>query len=375
MEQLLKENKAWIDSYWDKTVAKLRKTTLSSRYKLPRWSVDGVYDDRTQEDVGTWTNAFWPGINWLMYYATGENDFRTTAEISEKLLDEALKDYLNLTHDAGFLWLLSACANYRITGNEDSKNRALHAAASLASRYNLAGQFIKAWPGEHAGYVIIDCMMNIPLLYWAAKEADNVAFKQIAMSHADTCLKNHIRPDGSVNHVVDYDIHTGECLGPAVHGQGYNSQWSCWTRGQSWAIYGYTLSYLHTGEQRYLDAAKKVAHYFIAAAAARDYVVSSDFRAPDQEQMDSSAAAIAACGLIEIAKVVPEYEKKMYMTAALKLMKKLCETQCDFSDDDEAIVKFTTGSYNTLVHVSYIFGDYFFVEALCKLKGCDILLW
>ena len=132
---------------------------------------------------------------------------------------------------------------------------------------------------------------------------------------------------------------------------------------------------MHTGEKRYLDIAKRVAHYFIAAAASNGWVVRSDFRAPDKSQLDSSAAAVAACGLIEIAKLVPEYEKEMYMSAALKLIKVVCDTQCDWTDKDEAIVQYSTGSYNQNVHVSYIFGDYYLVEAMCKLKGCDPMFW
>lgn len=375
MEKLLQDNMPWIDEYWDKIVNKLRRTTQLAKNKLPLISVNGVYDDHSKGTAAAWTNGFWPGINWLMYNATGEEAFRETAEIGEGLLDKALKNYNELHHDVGFMWLLSSGANYRLTGNQDAKNKTLHAAAVLAARYNLAGKFIKAWPGEHAGYVIIDCMMNIPLLFWAAKESDNVAFKQMAMSHADTTIKNHIRDDGSVYHIIDYDFINGDCLGPAVHGQGYDSYNSAWTRGQGWAIYGYALAYMHTGEKRYLDIAKRVAHYFIAAAASNDWVVRSDFRAPDETQLDSSAAAVAACGLIEIAKVVPDFEKKLYMSAALKLIKVVLDTQCDFTEDNEAIVLYSTGSYDDHVHVSYIFGDYYLIEALCKLKGIDPMFW
>lgn len=375
MEKLLQENMPWIDEYWEKIVNKLRKTTEIAKYKLPLKLVNGKYDDHSKGTAAAWTNGFWPGINWLMYNATGEETFRETAEIGEKLLDTALNYYNELHHDVGFMWLLSSGANYRLTGNEAAKNKTLITAAILAARYNTAGKFIKAWPGEHAGYVIIDCMMNIPLLFWAAKEADNVAFKQMAMDHADTTIKNHIRDDGSVYHIIDYNFHTGECLGPAVHGQGYDPNNSSWTRGQSWAVYGYALAYMHTGEKRYLDVAKKVAHYFIAAAASNDWAVRSDFRAPDETQLDSSAAAVAACGMIEIAKVVPDFEKKLYMSAALKLIKKVLDEQCDFTDENEGIVIYSTGSYDQNVHVGYIFGDYYLIEAMCKLKGIDPMFW
>ncbi len=222
-------------------------------------------------------------------------------------------------------------------------------------------------------------MMNIPLLYWASEETNNIAYKQIAMRHADKTIENHIRADGSVYHVLNYDINTGGFLGPAPFTQGYDAEMSSWSRGQSWAIYGFVLSYIHTGEKRYLNAAKRVAHYFISAVCSTGYVPLSDFRAPLTEplQLDASAGAIAACGLIETAKAVPEFEKEMYMRAALDILRALSEKHCDFSENKDSILQNSTGSYGKEKEINrdYIFGDYFFVEAMYKLKGFDILFW
>ncbi|MBQ2696972.1 MAG: glycoside hydrolase family 88 protein [Clostridia bacterium] len=377
MESILNANKAWIDETWDKMVEKLRKVSVSTRNKLPHSTVDGVYDDKSGGLASSWTNGFWPGIMWLMYAGTGEDTFRKTAENGEEILDKALACYNVLHHDVGFMWHISAGANYRLTGNEKSKNRNLHAAAALAARYNVNGEFIKAWNEEgFEGWVIIDSMMNIPLLYWAEKETNNIAFRQIAMHHADKTMEHHIRPDGSVYHIMDYDINTGECNGPARITQGYEPKTSSWSRGQAWAIYGFVLSYLHTGEQRYLDTAKKVAHYFISAIIPDNFVPRSDFRAPEEPiYYDTSAAAIAACGLIEIAKAVPEFEKKMYMQAAVNIMKALVEKHCDFTDKDEAILQNCTGSYGEEVHYTCVYGEYYFVEAMYKLKGFEPLFW
>lgn len=377
MNALLEKNKYWIDETWEKVEKKLERTSVQARDKLPLWTVDGVYDDHSKGTAEAWTNGFWPGIMWLMYAATGKECYKITAEVGEKSLDKALKNYDCLHHDVGFMWHISAGANHLLTGNEESRNRNLHAAATLATRFNLAGQFIKAWNGEGVeGWVIIDSLMNIPMLYWAAEQTNNIAFKQIAMQHADTTIKNHIREDGSVYHILNYDIHTGECLGPATHTQGYEPVHSSWSRGQAWAIYGFVLSYIHTGEQRYLDAAKRVAHYFIANVVTTDYIPLCDFRAPEEPFcIDSSAGAIAACGLIEIAKAVPEFEKKMYMDAAMKMVKALVDTQCDWSDEEQAILLNSSGSWNLNTQKTYIWGDYYFVEALYKLKGYGKLFW
>ncbi len=377
MDKILEQNKPWIDSTWDKLVTKLRKTSVSARDKLPKYATDGVYDDLSEKLITWWTNGFWPGMMWLMYVGTKEDCFRQTAELGEQKLDKALWEKPDVVHhDVGFMWHLTAGANYKITGNETSKNRNLHAAALLAARYNLNTHVIKAWNyAGHDGYTIIDSMMNICQLYWAAEQTNNIAYKQIAMNHADTCLKNHIRPDGSVYHILNYDPITGDFLGEAELTQGYGKG-SSWTRGQAWAIYGFVLSYIHTGEQRYLDAAKKVAHYFISAVIASGYMPKSDFRSPDEPAYwDSSAGAITACGLIEIAKAVPEFEKKMYIDAALKILKAIEKDHCDWTDNNESIVQDSSGSYNREVNVSYIFGDYFFTEAIYKLKGFEPLFW
>ncbi len=374
MEKILKENQAWIDETWSKIETKLRRTSVTCKDKLPLVTNDGVYDNC---GPAAWTNGYWPGIMWHLYAATKEDSFREAAETAENTLDKALENYNCLHHDVGFMWHLSAGASYRLTGNEKSKNRNLHAAASLASRYNVNGGFIKAWNEDDVqGWVIIDSMMNIPLLYWAAKETGNIAFKQIAMHHADRLLQDHIRPDGSVYHIIEYNYETGEFIGPAPHTQGYNPEYSSWTRGQGWAVYGYAMSYIFTGEQRYLDAAKKVAHYFIAAVCNDGYVPKCDFRSPEEPVLyDTSAGAITACGLIEIAKAVPEYEKKMYISAAISILKALTEGHCDWSEEEESILQDSMASYSAAEHRPWIYGEYYFVEAMYKLKGFDPILW
>ena len=369
----------WLDSTWEKVDNKLSRVAVKSRDKIPYTTKNGVHDDMSTEDIAWWTNGFWSGMMWLMYSETGKDVYKDTALNGEKLLDGALKDFSRLHHDVGFMWHISSGANYRITGDRNAWNKNMFAAATLASRYNIDGKFIRAWNEDgQEGWTIIDCMMNIPLLYWASEQTKDDRFKKIAMSHADMALRDHIRPDGSVNHIVEHDTDTGEVL-KVYGGQGY-SETSCWSRGLAWAVYGSVLSYIHTKERRYLDAAVKTANYFIANCAAYDYKTPVDFKAPlEPVYYDSTAGVCTACGLLEIAKYVSEPEANMYTDAAVKILKATDENFCNYGEDEDALVLMGTERYplNSMkgVHIPIIYGDFFFVEALLKLKGNDFLIW
>lgn len=376
MENIIKKNQAWIDEVWEKLEKKLSVTAELSKDKIPYTTINGIHTDKGENEPDYWTNGFWPALMWLMYVATKKEKYKITAENAEKTLDKALYDYEKLHHDVGFMWHISAGVNYRITKNKESRKRNLTAAASLASRYNVDGGFIRAWNQDNVkGWAIIDCMMNIPILYWASDEIGDPRFRQIAMHHADKTMQNHVRPDGSVYHVVEYDINNGEFLGtPST--QGFEPSGSSWSRGQSWALYGFVLSYIHTGKREYLDTAKRVAHYFISAIASEGYIPKCDFRAPDEPVViDTTAGAIAACGLIEIAKAVPEYEKKLYLNAAINILKALEKEHCNWSLDEQSILQNGTECYGRNEHIPIIYGDYYFAEALYKLKGYNLLFW
>jgi unsaturated chondroitin disaccharide hydrolase len=379
MKEILKENKQWIDETWEKVDKKLAKVAVRSRNKIPFTSVDGVHDNRAEREVNWWTNGFWGGMMWLMYKETGNEEYRKTAEESERILDGAFKKYRLLHHDVGFLWHILAGANYRITGNEESCLKNLYAASLLAGRFNVDGNYIQAWRGrKKAGWTIIDTMMNLALLYWASDEIDEDRFRRVAMKHADMAIKDHIRPDGSVNHIVDHDCDTGEVV-QVYAGQGYSED-SCWTRGLAWAMYGSIISYIHTKKKDYLDAAIKTANYFVANCAAYDYLTPIDFRAPlEPMYYDSTAGVCCACGLLELAKYVSEGESKMYTKAAIAILKATDSHFCNYSDDEDALV--LNGSSRYPIHnelelqVPIIYGDFFFVEALTKLKESDFFIW
>ena len=381
MKNVIAQHQNWIDTTWEKVDKKLSRTAVKSREKIPYTTVNGEHDNRVGKGITWWTNGFWGGMMWLMYEATGNEEYRKTAERSEELLDDALRQYKALHHDVGFMWHLTSGANYRLTGNEASAVRNFFAATSLFSRYNIDGDFIRAWNGEaQAGYSIIDCLMNIPLLYWATDEIGDDRFKKIAMRHMEMAMRDHIRPDGSVNHIVNHEVDkvgVQNILG----GQGYDET-SCWSRGLAWAVYGSVLSYIHAGKEEYLEAAKKTADYFIEHCKKTDYLPVVDFTAPETPvYYDSTAGVCTACGLLEIAKYVSEEEAKYYTEEAINILKACDEHFCNYEEDEDALVLMGTERYPHTeagrrgLHIPIIYGDFFFVEALCKLKGREFLIW
>jgi len=363
------EIKKFADETWAKVEKKMEVVAARTPNGfIPYGSEGSNYFDHSQ-GISWWTNGFWPGWMWLLYVGSKKEVFKERAEAAEEALDASLFDYDSTHHDVGFMWEISAGANYRITGNKKSRNRALFAAALLASRFNENGKFIRAWNGDKNGWAIIDCMMNIPLLYWASGETDDRRFKQIALAHADTTLANHLREDGSLRHIVAYDPENGEGYVDDFGGQGFEKG-SAWSRGQAWALYGFVLSYIHTGEERFLNAAKKVANFFIASVADTGYLPLCDFRAPLEPVLyDSTAGACAACGLIEIAKALPENEGRIYINAAIRILKAMDEKFANYDENVDGILGFGCESYTKADQKNIIYGDYYFTEALYKLKN------
>ncbi len=375
-----KEDIKWAEDVWEKLQKKLEIVSERVKDIIPGDAdKTGKFVDRGS-DIFWWTNGFWAGLLWQMYHATGQESYKVNAEVIEKKLDTALEEFWGLHHDVGFMWSLSAVADYRLTGNEKSKNRGLHAANILAGRYNPNGRFIRAWNPEcdssldTRGLMIIDCLMNLPLLYWADQITGDHRYDTIAKEHADTALRYILREDGSCNHIVQFDPETGEFV-KSLGGQGYG-EGSSWSRGQSWAVYGMTLSYLYTKEEKYLQAAKQAAHYFIANAALNDYVPLLDFRAPEEPKcIDTTAGVITACGLLELSKHVNEFERHLYVESAMRMLRVLVERYCDWDENTDAILGYGSGAYGRDVHCPIIYGNYFLVEAVLRVLGKDSLLW
>ncbi len=395
MDAIKRSNQEWLDRTYEKLLTKMKAECARVGTAIPFAARSGRYFDveKTPLGIDFWTNGFWPGMLWQMYHATGDEKYRAAAEGVEDRLDAVLTSLHGVDHDAGFRFLLSAVADYRLTGNPDSRRRGLHAANMLAGRYNPAGRFLRAWNDQTAenetaewmksgggvsGWMIVDCMMNIPLLYWAAGETKAPRYRHIAMNHAKTAQKYVVRPDGSCNHVVAIDPNTGEFL-DAPGGQGYEKG-SSWSRGQSWAVYGFALSYRHTGDATFLETAKQCAHYCIANLAVNDWLSLVDYRAPAEPvKYDSDAAIITACGLLEIAEHVGEYEKPLYIQAAYRMLRACDERFCNWDPDVDAIVNGGTTMYHDPTgrtsNMPIIYGDYYFLEAILRLKGKSAFLW
>lgn len=374
----------WLEEVYEKLEKKIFEECVRMGDKIPYWTEKGVYqEDYGKKDIYWWTNGFWPGILWKMYHATEKKCYRSCAEQAEKTLDQALHGFMGLHHDTGFMWLHSAVANYRLTNAKESRVRGLLAANILAGRYNPVGEYIRAWnpecveEGEDCtGWIIVDSMMNIPLLYWASKELNDPRFYYIAKSHADTVRRTLVREDGSCGHIACLNPNTGE-LERILTGQGF-SETSSWSRGQSWILYGFALSYRYTGEVSYLDTAKKTAHYFISNIALTDHVPLCDFRQPKEPgYLDISAGLCAACGLLEIAEHVGEEEAWMYRGHAEKIIKSITEKYCDWDVTTDSIVKQCKVDYHNSKEkqTDLIYADYFLVEAVLRLKNKDFLIW
>lgn len=383
----MNSNQEWVGEALEKVREKMQWVSEKNRDKIPYTTgADGSYDDRSDESRGWgmddglnwWTNGFWGGIMWLLYQDTGEERYQEIARISERKLEKCFDQYYGLHHDVGFMYLPTAVADYRLTGNEEGRRIGMHAANLLAGRFNPVGKFIRAWnqngDNDTRGWAIIDCLLNLSLLYWASEESGDPRFRQIAMMHADTVLANFVRPDGSVCHIVEFDPESGRMV-KSYGGQGYGDG-SSWTRGQGWAVYGFANSYTHTGKKEYLEAARKVADYCIANLP-ESGILPVDFKQPPEPAWeDSCAACVIACGLLEVARHVSDSEKEKYENAAVKILRAIAENRADWTENCDAIVQNCTGAYHSPDHhFTMVYADYYFIEGLYKLAGIGRLLW
>lgn len=357
---------------YQSAIQKTIRNSKSIGVAFPQVAEDGFYN---RERASYWTGGFWGGLVWLAYRAQKtEGLFELACEI-EAAQDGPLNEYVHMHHDVGFMWLPTAVFHHRTTGCQSSKVRGMKAAGILASRFNLNGRFIRAWDsdvrGDSQGFAIIDCLMNLPLLYWASKELNDPRFKQIACAHTDTALQYFVREDFTVPHIMSFDADTGSVIGP-VAGQGKGLD-SVWSRGQAWAIYGFAIGYRETGDQRYLDTACAMAKRFYHNLP-EDGIPYWDFCSEEKDRYarDSSAACIAASGILEIAGLVSgEEDKEYYLNYAKDILRKIIQNYACFDDSSQGIVSMGTVNYisNRHINMPIIYGDFYFVEALGKLHG------
>ncbi len=316
-----------------------------------------------------WTEGFWPGICWMYFQYSGDTLWKNAAIRSQNQIMEHRFDAS--THDLGFIFNNSFGKAYRITGEEKYKSLLIDAANSLVARYNPIFGSIKSWdwaPDRWQFPVIIDNMMNLELLFEVSQITKDSLYREIAIQHANTTLKNHFRPDFSCFHVVDYDTLTGRLIGKQTH-QGFSDN-STWARGQSWGLYGFTLCFRYTRDSVYLIQAQHIADYIISQLP-DDGIPPWDYFAPYhlKKNKDASAAAILASALLEL----EEYtDNKQYLAVASKILTTLCSKKylAQSGENNYFALKHSVGSFpeNSEVDVPVIYADYYFIEALLRLQ-------
>ncbi len=328
-----------------------------------------------------WCSGFWPGILWMDYGLTKDEQVRQQAEGYTEALSMLTQEPV-YDHDIGFLTLSSYGKGYEQTHRDDYRKVMLDAADSLALLYNPQVGTILSWPRHVKDYgghnTIMDNMINLELLFWAAKEqekSDKVKSEQlyhIAVRHAETTMQHQFREDGSCYHVAVYDTLSGDFIKGVTH-QGYADS-SMWARGQSWAIYGYTMVYRFTKEQRFLDFAQKVTDIYLKRLKENsdDWVPLWDMDDPMgmEAPKDASAACVVASGLLELCQYVNAEKGKLYYDAAVSMLTDLSN---DYQSGEEnvAFLKHSTGHKpaGTEIDASIIYADYYYLEALLRLKS------
>lgn len=340
-------------------------------------TVDGVYPPRAAwRDIPEggnhgWTTSFVPGMQWIAWEATGDDVFKEAALRHARDFERRVQEGDDLdTHDLGFLYSLACVAAWRLMGDEDARQAALAAADHLMTRFLEPAGIVQAWGDladpRQAGRTIIDSLMNMPLLTWAYEQTGDERYADAVQRHT-LQLRDHIlRPDDSTFHTFYWDVETGEPLRGATE-QGAHDD-SCWARGQAWGIYGFALNYRATGDERFLDASRRCAAYFLThlpadAVAYWDLVYTDGSDAP----RDSSAAAIAVSGLRELAIAEDDAESAARATeAADRILGSLIANYTPTGDHSDALI--LHGVYNLPgdhgVDEGNLWGDYFYMEAL-----------
>lgn len=309
----------------DVAVAQVRRNLPEFTYKAQNHSsVDNFYPAVANDQ---WTAGFWPGEIWLAYEQTGDKTLRYAAQIQvQSFLDRIERRIATDHHDMGFMYSPTCVAAWKLVGDEDGRRAAILAADQLIERYHPIGQFIQAWGpmGQPENYrYIIDCLLNLPLLYWASRETGDQKYREVALLHARTTLAHSVRPDDSTYHTFYMDPQTGAPV-RGVTAQGYRDD-SSWARGQAWAIYGMALSYRYEPLPEYRDAFDRLLAYYVKRLPA-DLVPYWDLIFTDgDEPRDSSSASIVACGLLEMADLIGGEEADAWRRLARRMVKSLVD--------------------------------------------------
>lgn len=359
-----------------KAVSLVKANLPAFTEKFPASNSEGGFYQPT-ENV-EWTTGFWTGVIWLCYEFTGEEKFRTAGEIQVESFLNRIENKIDVNHhDMGFLYSLSCVAAYKLTGSEKAKKAAILAADHLSERYHEKGQFLQAWgdPNSEKEYrLIIDCLLNLPLLYWASDVTGDHSYREKAENHIRTAMKCIVREDFSTYHTYFFDSKAGKPVYGATH-QG-NRDGSAWARGQAWGIYGTALSYRYLRKEEYLDLFTEVTDFFLCHLP-EDLIPywDFDFDTGSEEPRDSSALAIAVCGMLEMSNYLSGEQADFYRKTADRLLLALIE-HCASRDVKTSNGLLLHGTYargtehNTCtdrgVDECNTWGDYFYLEALMR---------
>lgn len=355
-----------------KQLVGLREAAIQA-HRIPRsFAKDSI---RWTDTVYDWTEGFWPGTCWMLYGQTRDEAWKQAASDAQQQYEK----HKNLTndHDLGFIFNNSYGKAFRITGEAAYKQVLLDAANSLVTRFNKNVGCIQSWDvtggwQSQRGWkfpVIIDNMMNLELLFETFKITGDPKYKEIAITHANTTMRNHFRPDGSCYHVVDYNPETGE-IASRVTAQGYADE-SAWARGQAWALYAYTMCYRYTRDKKYLDFAEKIAQFILNHPNyPKDGVPYWDFNAPNipNEKRDASAGAIMAAAFTELS----TYTHDRYLKNAELILNTLSGPgfMAKNGENGHFLLLHSVGSipHGNEVDVPLNYADYYYIEALLRLK-------
>lgn len=330
-----------------------------------------------------WTNGFWTGMLWLAYELSGAQRYREAALAQVRSFHARQLERINVDHhDLGFLYSLSCVAGYKLTGDPVAAEAAMGAARLLLKRFLPSAGIIQAWgdlddPAQ-SGRMIIDCNLNLPLLYWASDYSGDTAFRDAADRHIDAAARNIVRADGSTFHTFFFDPATGQPRQGRTH-QGHADD-SCWARGQAWGMSGFPLVYRHNGDTRLLDLSKVVANYYLNRLPDDGICYWDLVFTSGAEERDSSAAAIAACGLLELAATLPLLDplRADYQQAALGTIETLSAHYVN-ADSKPGGGLLTHAVYHKPHRIgideSCIWGDYFYMEALVRLTRTWAPYW
>jgi len=359
-------------NYCNKQVFRTLQVIPKDGFNLPR-SIQQNSSEWRFVDYKDWTSGFWPGTLWYIFEATNDSTIRQAAhDFSMELVPLSREKAYD--HDLGFQIFCSFGNAYRLTKNPLYKKIILETADTLATLYNANVGTILSWPREVKNFkahnTIIDNMINLELLFWAAKNGGSKKLYNVAETHALTTMKNHFRKDYSSFHVVLYDSSTGSKIKGITH-QGSNDS-SMWARGQSWAIYGFTMCYRETKNPKFLDFAQKVANVYLQNLP-KDMIPFWDFNAPDipNASKDASAACIAASALIELSSLTKDKKMKaMYLLNAEKMLNSLSSDNYLSKEKNSSFLLHSTGHYpkNSEVDASINYADYYYIEALIRMK-------